>query len=137
MLHIGVSDAGGVDGTTAGLGADGMIEDPVQGSWIVLASDKLPAHDEHLRVSVLSWRSTKLKRRVTSTLASEYVGLLSDSVPARNRVDAGAVSGPAVRRRDCRDLETGDSTLHLLASKWKRAGRPPEPVLNHRCEIAV
>ncbi|CAE7759531.1 SRR1, partial [Symbiodinium necroappetens] len=79
VLHIGVSDAGGVDGTTAGLGADGMIEDPVQGSWIVLASDKLPAHDEHLRVSVLSWRSTKLKRRVTSTLASEYVGLLSDS----------------------------------------------------------
>ena len=48
-----------------------MIEDPVQGSWIVLASDRLPAHDEHLRVSVLSWRSTKLKRRVTSTLASE------------------------------------------------------------------
>ncbi|CAE7224945.1 RE2 [Symbiodinium sp. CCMP2592] len=71
MCFIGISDAGGVDGAVEGKGADGMIEDPVQGSWLVLASDKLPAHDEHLRVSVLSWRSTKLKRRVTSTLASE------------------------------------------------------------------
>ncbi|CAE7436187.1 RE1 [Symbiodinium necroappetens] len=65
------SDAGGVDGLSDGNGADGMIEDPVQASWLVLASDKVPTHDEHLRVSVLSWRSTKLKRRVTSTLASE------------------------------------------------------------------
>ena len=71
MCFVGVSDAGGVDGLSDGNGADGMIEDPVQASWLVLASDKVPTHDEHLRVSVLSWRSTKLKRRVTSTLASE------------------------------------------------------------------
>ena len=71
MCFIGISDAGGVDGNVDGEGADGMVEDPVQGSWLVLASDRVPTHDEHLRVSVLSWRSTKLKRRVTSTLASE------------------------------------------------------------------
>eukprot|EP00439_Symbiodinium_sp_Y106_P055487 s3427_g7.t1 len=71
MRFMGISDAGGVDGLTDGNGPDGMIEDPVQSSWLVLASDRLPAHDEHLRESVLSWRSTKLKRRVTSTLASE------------------------------------------------------------------
>ena len=71
MCFIGISDAGGVDGQTDGDGPDGMLEDPVQGSWLVLASDRVPTHDEHLRVSVLSWRSTKLKRRVTSTLASE------------------------------------------------------------------
>ena len=68
---IGVSDAGGVDGSTRGTGEDGMIEDPVQGSWLVLGSDRIPTHDEQLKVSVLSWRSTKLRRRVTSTLASE------------------------------------------------------------------
>ena len=71
MRFMGISDAGGVDGLTDGNGPDGMIEDPVQSSWLVLASDRLPAHDEHIRESVLSWRSTKLKRRVTSTLASE------------------------------------------------------------------
>ena len=73
MCFIGTSDAGGVDGKGVGeeTGVDGMIEDPVQGSWLVLSSDRVPSHDEHLRVSVLSWRSTKLKRRVTSTLASE------------------------------------------------------------------
>ena len=71
MTFIGISDAGGVDGTTRGFGDDGLIEDPVLGSWLVLGSDRIPTHDEQMKISVLSWRSTKLRRRVTSTLASE------------------------------------------------------------------
>ena len=71
MTFIGVSDAGGVDGITKTTGDDGLLEDPVQGSWIILGSDRVPTHDQQLKVSVLSWRSTKLRRRVTSTLASE------------------------------------------------------------------
>ena len=71
MTFIGVSDAGGVDGNTRGTDESGMIEDPVQGAWLVLAGAKIPTHDSPTKVSVLSWRSTKLKRRVTSTLASE------------------------------------------------------------------
>ena len=71
MCFLGISDAGGVDGLSEGVDENGLIEDPVQGAWLVLGCNKVPAHDEHLRVSVLTWRSTKLKRRVTSTLASE------------------------------------------------------------------
>ena len=42
---------------------------------MVLASNMLPAHDRKIPVSVLSWRSSKLKRRVTSTMASETMAL--------------------------------------------------------------
>ena len=75
MTFIGVSDAGGVDGDFRGLGKDGLPEDPVQGAWLVLTSNLLPAHDLKVKVSVLSWRSSKLKRRVTSTMAGETMSL--------------------------------------------------------------
>jgi len=75
MKFIGISDAGGVDGDIRGLGKDGLPEDPVQGAWLVLASDLLPAHDLRINVSTLSWRSTKLKRRVTSTMAGETLSM--------------------------------------------------------------
>ena len=75
MTFIGVSDAGGVDGDVGGNGPDGMVEDPVQGAWMVLTSSSLPTHDRRIPVSVISWRSSKLKRRVTSTMASETLAL--------------------------------------------------------------
>ena len=75
MKFIGISDAGGVDGDIRGLDKMGLPEDPVQGAWIVLASDLLPAHDLKINVSVLSWRSSKLKRRVTSTMAGETLSM--------------------------------------------------------------
>ena len=75
MTFIGISDAGGVDGDVRGYGPGGLPEDPVQGAWLVLASNLLPAHDQKIKVSVLSWRSSKLKRRVTSTMASETLSL--------------------------------------------------------------
>ena len=75
MTFIGVSDAGGVDGEVRGRDRSGLVEDPVQGAWLVLASDTMPTHDKKIRVSLLSWRSAKLKRRVTSTMASETLAL--------------------------------------------------------------
>ena len=75
MTFIGISDAGGVDGEVGGNGPDGMVEDPVQGAWMVLTSSSLPTHDQKIPVSVISWRSSKLKRRVTSTMASETLSL--------------------------------------------------------------
>jgi hypothetical protein len=75
MKFIGISDAGGVDGDIRGPAKGGLPEDPVQGAWLVLASDLLPAHDLRINVSVLSWRSTKLKRRVTSTMAGETLSM--------------------------------------------------------------
>ena len=62
-------------GTSGAWARDGLPEDPVQGAWLVLASDLLPAHDLRINVSTLSWRSTKLKRRVTSTMAGETLSM--------------------------------------------------------------
>ena len=67
VVFIAASDAGGVDGKPV---ADNS-EDTVQGAWVVLLSDQLPSASRPCRVSVISWRSAKLKRRVSSTLASE------------------------------------------------------------------
>lgn len=75
MKFIGVSDAGGVDGGVPGLDAGGLPMDPVQGAWLVLTSNQMPAHDPRIPVSVLSWRSSKLKRRVTSTMAGETLSM--------------------------------------------------------------
>ena len=75
MTFIGVSDAGGVDGEVRSYDPGGLPEDPVQGAWMVLASNLLPSHDQRISISVLSWRSSKLKRRVTSTMASETMSL--------------------------------------------------------------
>ena len=75
MTFIGVSDAGGVDGEVRTTDEADLPEDPVQGAWMVLASNLLPSHDHRIPISVLSWRSSKLKRRVTSTMASETMSL--------------------------------------------------------------
>ena len=69
MIFIAASDAGGVDGKP--IGELNELQDTVQGAWVILAADRVPSASSKTRVSILSWRSAKLKRRVTSTLASE------------------------------------------------------------------
>ena len=125
MCFIGMSDAGGVDGKVTREGADGLIEDPVQGSWLVMASDRVPSHDQHLKVSVLSWRSTKLKRRVTSTLASETLAFSQC---------LGEVEWLQVLYRDMVYGDVQAETWHkvvqpftcLLKSEGALAGRQPQ-----------
>lgn len=69
MVFIAASDAGGVDGKP--VGELDNLQDTVQGAWVILAADRVPSASNKTKVSILSWRSTKLRRRVTSTLASE------------------------------------------------------------------
>ena len=69
MVFIAASDAGGVDGKP--VGKLDNLQDTVQGAWIILCADRVPSASSKTKVSILSWRSAKLKRRVTSTLASE------------------------------------------------------------------
>ncbi len=72
MVFIAASDAGGVDGQPPSPEVKGQpLTDCVQGAWIIMASDQFPAANAKVRVSVLSWRSSKLKRRVGSTLGGE------------------------------------------------------------------
>ena len=72
MIFISASDAGGIDSLPPTSEQPGeSVYDNVQGAWVIMASDRLPSASGKIRVSVLSWRSSKLKRRVASTLASE------------------------------------------------------------------
>ncbi len=72
MVFITASDAGGIDSAPpVERDSNSMVSDAVQGAWVVFASDRFPSHSNKVKVSTLSWRSSKLKRRVSSTLAGE------------------------------------------------------------------
>lgn len=68
MIFIAASDAGGVDSVPMQEDAN---TDTVQGAWVIMASDSMPSASHKAKVSILSWRSSKLRRRVSSTLAGE------------------------------------------------------------------
>ena len=70
MTLVAASDAGGVDGKPP-TEPSGELQDTIQGAWIIMAADRVPSASVKTKVSILSWRSAKLKRRVSSTLASE------------------------------------------------------------------
>lgn len=71
LILIAASDAGGVAGKPI-VESEGLEpEDTVQGAWVILATDHMPSASQKVRTSVLSWRSARLKRRVSSTLAGE------------------------------------------------------------------
>eukprot|EP00959_Pyramimonas_sp_CCMP1952_P065964 1377201-Pyramimonas_sp.AAC.1 len=66
MTFVTVSDAGG-PGSARRNGA--------QGGWMVLAADSSIRQNCRARVSLLAWRSTRLKRVVASTGAAETLSL--------------------------------------------------------------
>ena len=119
MKFIGISDAGGIDGDITGLDKKGLPEDPVQGAWLVLGSNMLPAHDLRVQVSVLSWRSSKLKRRVTSTMAGETLSMSQC---------LGEVEWMQVFYRD---LAYGD----VQVKDWHRSLSPYTIYLPEECEL--
>ena len=72
LIFLAASDAGGIDSVPPVCEQPGQeLIDNVQGAWVIMLTDKLPSASGKIRVSILSWRSAKLKRRVASTLASE------------------------------------------------------------------
>ena len=66
LNFVAVSDAGG-PGTAKNDGS--------QGAWLVMAADASIRQNKRARVSILSWRSTRLKRAVSSTVAAETLSL--------------------------------------------------------------
>ena len=72
FMLIAASDAGGVGGLPPVPELEHEpVEDTTQGAWIILGADSMPSASRKIKVSVLSWRSTKLRRKVPSTLAGE------------------------------------------------------------------
>ena len=70
MIFIAAFDAGGVDSLPVSE-EPGAVTDATQGAWIIMASDAMPSASTSCNVSILSWRSAKLRGRVSSTLAGE------------------------------------------------------------------
>ncbi len=70
MVFIAASDAGGVDSVPI-RPDDSQVTDTVQGAWVIMGAERMPSASRKTKVSILSWRSAKLKRRVSSTLAGE------------------------------------------------------------------
>ncbi|CAK9083538.1 Retrovirus-related Pol polyprotein from transposon RE2 (Retro element 2) (AtRE2) [Includes: Protease RE2 [Durusdinium trenchii] len=117
MILISASDAGGVDG----LPPPGSNEtDTVQGAWVIMAADQLPSASNRTKVSILSWRSSKLRRKVASTLASEALAF-SQSL--------GEVEWIQIM---IRDIVKGD----VSRKDWTLSLAPHYPVLRENCELA-
>ena len=117
MAFVSFSDAGGVGANIQLEDKNGLPADPTQGAWMVLATDKDLVDNKPAKVSILGWRSTKLKRKVPSTLAGEtqalsgavaeveYLQVLYRDIVFRDVdvPDCRRASGPftAVLRADC------------------------------------
>eukprot|EP00971_Amphidinium_carterae_P351931 6492342-Amphidinium_carterae.1 len=76
-LHlVTYSDAGGVLTKDVGVWSEGTgPTDATQGAWLIFACDGLPKTEELVKLSPLMWKSSKLKRKVPSTLAGEALAL--------------------------------------------------------------
>lgn len=70
MIFITAADAGGV-GSKPVVEDQTEVTDTIQAAWVVFLAEHVPSANTKVRASTLSWRSSKLKRRVSSTLASE------------------------------------------------------------------
>ncbi|CAK9075801.1 unnamed protein product [Durusdinium trenchii] len=77
MCFIAVSDAGGINmqGTDL-VDAEGLPMDATQGAWMVLTAGALPQGKAAVRASPITWRSSRLKRKVFSTFGGETQAML-------------------------------------------------------------
>ena len=76
MSFVVVSDAGGVGAKHDTEDEIGLPADSTQGAWIVFAAETLPIGENKVRATPLSWRSSKLKRKVFSTFGGETQAML-------------------------------------------------------------
>ena len=77
MVFVVCSDAGGINTKHHDLVDElGLPTDATQGSWMVLTAEKLPEGNRAVRATPITWRSSKLKRKVFSTFGGETQAML-------------------------------------------------------------
>jgi len=119
MTFITAPDAGGIDSSPPVEGNEEMVSDAVQGAWVIFASDRIPSHSGKVKVSTLSWRSSKLKRRVSSTLAGEALSF------------SQALSEVEYLQIMFRDVVFGD----VDRADWQKSLLPFLSVLRQECSL--
>ena len=76
LAYVAISDAGGVGMKHTSEDDEGLPTDHTQGAWIIMATETLPIGKQKVRASPMSWRSSKLKRKVYSTFGGETQAML-------------------------------------------------------------
>ena len=118
MIFIAASDAGGVDGVPPSAEAEGEpLVDCTQGAWLIMASDQMPSANVKARVSILTWRSSKLRRRVSSTLGGEALAF------------SQALGELEWLQIMFRDIAFGD----VCRNNWRKSIMPYVAVLKENC----
>ena len=120
MSFIVVSDAGGVsmNGATTTDSA-GLPSDATQGAFMVLAAESLPTDGRPLRASPITWRSSKLKRKVLSTFGGETQAMLQ-----------------GVSEVDWLQILYRDAVFHdVQIREWRDSLRPHAVILRDSCEL--
>ncbi|CAK8995356.1 Uncharacterized protein SCF082_LOCUS4325, partial [Durusdinium trenchii] len=120
MCFIACSDAGGINvqGTDQ-LDEDGLPQDATQGAWMVLAAERLPEGKRPVRASPITWRSSKLKRKVFSTFGGETQAMLQ-----------------GVNEVDWLQIMYRDATKHdVQLSSWRNSLSPHMVVMRGHCTL--
>ena len=130
MCFIVCSDAGGIN--TRGpelVDEEGLPADATQGAWLVLSAEKLPVGRETVKASPITWRSSKLKRKVFSTFGGETQAMLQGV----NEVDWLQIMYRDAVFNDVK-LATWRTSLspHMLVMRG-RDGRQAPTVLSDGC----
>eukprot|EP00435_Cladocopium_sp_Y103_P028304 s1227_g7.t1 len=115
MVFVAASDAGGIDGKPI----SDDSQDTTQGAWIIMATNAMPSASYKVKAPVLSWRSAKLRRRVSSTLAGEALAF------------SQALGELEWLQIMFRDVVFGDVSRH----NWQESILPFVAVLRKDCEL--
>ena len=120
MSFIVVSDAGGVsmNGATA-IDDIGLPSDATQGAFMVLAAESVPTGGQSIKASPITWRSSKLKRKVLSTFGGETQAMLQ-----------------GVSEVDWLQILYRDAVFHnVQIREWRESLKPHAVLLRDNCNL--
>ena len=120
MAFIVISDAGGISMKGATItDSEGLPADATQGAWMVLASEGLPKGKTPVKASPITWRSSKLKRKVFSTFGGETQAMLQ-----------------GINEVDWLQIMYRDAVFHdVQLAGWRNSLSPHMLVLRGECEM--
>lgn len=120
MCFIVCSDAGGINvkGNDQ-MDEDGLPCDATQGAWMVLTAEKLPEHGQMVKATPITWRSSKLRRKVLSTFGGETQAMLQGV----SEVDWLQIMAMAATQHD------------IQLAQWRNSLSPHMIVMKGECKM--
>eukprot|EP00913_Durusdinium_trenchii_P022865 g21468.t2 len=121
VCFVVCSDAGGINMKGVDqVDHEGLPLDATQGAWMVLAAERLPEGNRAVRASPITWRSSRLKRKVFSTFGGETQAMLQ-----------------GVNEVDWLQVMYRDATKHDVSlSCWRNSLSPHMLIMRGQCSLA-